>query len=159
MPVSAVDPRVGSRRALKRKVLRYGASSLVATACSEVTFLLLYGVGNTSTTVASVLGWLAGAGPNYWMNRSWAWGRRGRPSLRREVLPYLVVVLTTLGLAVVATGAASSALDSMDVSDLVRTVLVGGVFLLVYVLVFILRFFLFDRLFATPAVDHPDRKP
>lgn len=155
--MSAVDPKTGSRRALKRKVMRYGASSLIATVCSEVTFLLLYGVADTSTTVASVLGWLAGAGPNYWMNRSWAWGRRGRPSLRREVLPYLVVILTTLGLAVVATGAASSALHSMDVPNLVRTVLVGGVFLLVYVLVFILRFFLFDRLFAAPVSTNQDR--
>lgn len=155
--MSAADPRTGSRHALKGKVLRYGASSVVATVCSEVTFLLLYGVANTSTTVASLLAWLAGAGPNYWMNRSWAWGRRGRPSLRREVLPYLAIILVTLGLAVVATGAASSALHSTQVSDLARTVLVGGVFLLVYVVVFILRFLLLDRLFANPSSGPPDR--
>lgn len=157
--MSGTDAAGGPRRVLVRKLLRYGTGSVVATVCSEATFLLLYGVLDTSTSVASVLGWLAGAGPNYWMNRSWTWGRRGRPSLRREVLPYAAVVLLTLVLAVTATGVANTVLRSTDVSGAVRSVLVGGVFLLVYVLVFILRFFLFDRLFATTAQGRPSGEP
>ena len=144
------------RSALVRKVLRYGTGSLVATACSEVTFLLLYGVLSTSTTTASVLGWLAGAVPNYWLNRTWTWGRRGRPSLRHELLPYVAIVLLTLLLAVGATSLVDSALAGAG-SDTVRSVLVGGTFLLVYVLVFLLRFFLFDRLFAQQQDPHPDQ--
>lgn len=139
---------VGSPRSgLLRKVLRYGTGSLVATACSEVTFLLLYGVLGSSTTTASVLGWLAGAVPNYWLNRTWTWGRRGRPSLRHELLPYVAIVAVTLLLAVGATSLVDSALAGTG-SDAVRSALVGGTFLLVYVLVFLLRFFLFDRLFT-----------
>ena len=145
--MSAGSPRGTSGSGLLRKVLRYGTGSLVATACSEATFLLLYGVLSTSTTTASVLGWLAGALPNYWMNRTWTWGRRGRPSLRHELLPYVGIVAFTLLLAVGATAVVDSALAGTR-SDTVRSGLVGGTFLLVYVLVFLLRFFLFDRLFT-----------
>ena len=142
------------RSALLRKVLRYGTGSLVATACSEAVFLLLYGVLSTSTTTASVLGWLAGALPNYWMNRTWTWGRRGRPSLRHELLPYVAIVALTLLLAVGATALVDSALAGTE-SDTVRSALVGGTFLLVYVLVFLLRFFLFDRLFTQRTEETP----
>lgn len=130
------------------KVLRYGAGSIVATICSEVAFLAAYGIADASTTWASVLGWLAGAIPNYLLNRSWAWGLRGRPSLRHELLPYVAIVLVTLVLAIVMTGIADNVVDGLDVSDPVQTLIVGAVFLAVYAVVFVLRFFLFDRLFT-----------
>src|SRR5437867_2587093 len=81
------------------KMLRYGTGSIVATVCSEVTFLILYGPVEASSTVSSVLAWTAGALPNYWLNRSWTWGRRGRPSVARELVPYAAIILGTLGLA------------------------------------------------------------
>lgn len=136
------------RRRLIRRVLRYATGSVVATVCSEVTFLLLYGVLGTSTTLASVVGWLAGAVPNFWLNRTWTWGRRGRPSVRRELAPYVAIVLVTLGLATLATSAAASALTRAGVGGDARSLLVGGTFLLVYVVVFVLRFLLLDRLFG-----------
>jgi putative flippase GtrA len=136
-----------ARRELGTKVLRYAAGSVVATVCSEVTFLLLYGVVHTTPVVASVLGWLAGALPNYWLNRSWTWRRTGRPSLTRELLPYIAIVLGTLLLAAVSTSAVDSALSGTSTSHPVRVLLVGGTFLGVYGLIFLVRFFLLDRLF------------
>lgn len=147
--MSSAEPAGSRRRARLRTLVRYGAGSAIATVCSEVTFLGLYGVLGTSTTTASVLGWLAGALPNYWLNRSWTWQRRGRPSLRREVLPYVAIVLLTLVLAVGATSLADSLLTETAVSATARSVLVGAVFFLVYVLVFVLRFFLLERLFTS----------
>ena len=87
------------------RVFRYGANAIVATVCSQVTFIVLYGWVGVGTTLTSTLAWLAGAIPNYVLNRSWTWGRRGRPSLRREVVPYVAIVLGTLGLAILATAA------------------------------------------------------
>lgn len=131
------------------RVLRYGAGSIVATVCSQTTFLLLYGPAGASTTLSSTLAWLAGAIPNYWLNRSWTWGRRGRPSMTREVLPYAAIVLGTLGVAIVATAAGAAALDGTGVSDAAQTLLVWGIYFMVYVVMFGLRFLLFDRLFGT----------
>lgn len=157
-PASAADLDAGSAysgRSTLGKAVRYGTGSIVATVCSYVAFLLVYGVLDASTTWASIIGWLAGAVPNYVLNRSWAWGVRGRPSLRREILPYVAIVLVTLLLAVVMTGVADRIVDDLDVSHLARTLIVSFVFLGVYGVVFIARFFLFDRLFTgLHAPDH-----
>jgi putative flippase GtrA len=144
-----------ARAGLIGRVLRYGAGSIVATVCSQTTFLVLYGPVHASTTVSSTLAWLAGAVPNYWLNRSWTWGRRGRPSLTRELLPYAGIILGTLGLAIVATAAVAGALDGTSIADPAQTLIVAGTYFLVYVVMFVFRFLLFDRLFA-PKEPQPE---
>ena len=148
-----VGPVVRWRSARLLKLLRFGTNAIVATVCSQTTFLLLYGPLRTSTTVASVAAWFAGAIPNYWMNRSWTWGRRGRPSVRRELAPYAAIVLGTLLLAVLATGTADHVLDGTSVSHAARTLIVTGTYFLVYAVMFVFRFLLFDRLFGSMGAE------
>jgi putative flippase GtrA len=138
----------GMRAGLTGKLLRYGVGSVVATVCSQTTFVVVYGPLHASTTLSSSLAWIAGAIPNYWLNRSWTWGRRGRPSLTRELLPYVAIILTTLGLAILATAGAAAALEGTSIAHPARTVIVAGVYFLVYVVMFVFRFLLFDRLFG-----------
>jgi putative flippase GtrA len=158
---SAPQPR--RRKALWGKVLRYAAGSGVATVCSETTFVLLYGALHATPAVASVVAWVAGAVPNYWLNRSWTWRRRGRPSLTREVLPYLGIILVTLLVAVVATSSVDDMVSGGPVAARVRVVAVGGTYLAVYGVMFLLRFFLLDSLFrragAKPRTSQPDPVP
>jgi putative flippase GtrA len=149
-PAPSVAPATRDRAGLVQKLLRYFTGSVVATLCSEVAFVLLYGVLGTGTIWSSTLSWVAGAVPNFWLNRNWAWQRTGRPSLRGEVLPYAAIVLVTLLLATLATRGAEQWLDGRGVSDSVRVALVAAVFLAVYVVVFVLRYVLLDRLFSRP---------
>jgi putative flippase GtrA len=144
---SSVAPATPGTPRLVPKLLRYFTGSVVATVCSEVVFVVLYGALGIGTAWSSVLSWLAGAIPSFWLNRSWAWQRTGRPSLRREVLPYVAIILTTLLLATVLTHVADVWLHHRGVSSSVRVTLVAGVFLGTYVLVFGLRFLLLERLF------------
>ena len=156
---SARGEDLTARGHLIRKLMRYAAGSVVATVCSYATFVFCYGLVHTGTAVASTIGWLAGAFPNYWLNRSWTWRRRGRPELAKELLPYIAIVLATVLLAVVATSVADSILQRADVSDAWRTVLVSGTFLAVYGVVFLLRFFLLDKLFAHPTPPQAPVEP
>ena len=130
------------------KVLRYASGSVVATVCSELTFVVVYGPLHVGPAWSSFLAWLAGAVPNYWLNRSWTWQRQGRPSLRHEILPYLVIIGLTLLLATLVTRAVDAALTNADIASSARVVLVAGAFLGVYAVMFVLRFFLLDRMFA-----------
>jgi putative flippase GtrA len=136
------------RRVRLRMLSRYVAGSVVATASSEGALLLCYGLLHLSPAMSSVVAWLAGAVPNYWLNRSWTWGRRGRPSLRRELLPYAVIILATVVLAALATEAVDRWLRDDSASSTTRVVLVGGTFLGVYVVMFVVRYVLLDRLFG-----------
>ena len=146
------------RSGLVGRVARYGVGSVVATVCSQVTFLVLYGPVGASTTVTSILAWLAGAIPNYWLNRSWTWGRSGRPSMRKELVPYAAVILGTLCLAILATDLGAALLDRTSISHATQTLLVWGIYFLVYVVMFGFRFLLFDRLFGTSETVSEDRR-
>jgi putative flippase GtrA len=151
-------PAPRDRRGLVGTFVRFGAGSVVATVCSQTTFYLLYGHAGASTTVSSVVAWFAGAIANYWMIRSWTWGRTGRPSLRREILPYATIVLGTLVLAIVATATAAHVLDGR-VSSNTRASLVTATYFCVYVAMFGVRFVLFERLFGrrTPSAERGTR--
>ena len=150
------EPSLASR--FGPKVLRYFGGSLIATACSELAFVVLYGPLGVGTTWASVLGWLAGAVPNYWLNRTWTWQRTGRPSFRRELLPYLVIIGITLALATGVTHGLDALLRHAGTAPSLRVTLVAVAFFGVYVVMFVLRFLLLDRLFARLAAHegtHP----
>jgi putative flippase GtrA len=145
--MSATAPSPLRARWLRwRKLSTYVAGSAVAAGCSELTLVVCYGVLHLSPGWSAVLAWLAGAVPNFWLNRSWTWRQRGRPSLRREVVPYVVIILATLLLAILVTRGVDGALS--DRGSGLRTVLVAGSFLGVYVAMFLLRYLLLDRLFG-----------
>jgi putative flippase GtrA len=157
---SSVAPATADPPRLVQKLLRYLTGSMVATVCSEASFVLLYGVLAVGTTWSSIFAWLAGAVPNFWLNRNWAWQRTGRPSLRREVLPYAVIIVSTLLLATLATHVADVVLYHAGVSHSVRVALVAATFLGTYVAVFALRFVLLERLFTrVPAAESGSPAP
>jgi putative flippase GtrA len=87
---------------------RYTAGSVVAFATSEVTLILCFGTGLMGAALASVVAFLAGAIPNYMLNRSWVWKRRGPVPIRRELVPYVLVSLATLVIGALATSFAAA---------------------------------------------------
>ncbi len=74
------------RSPLGVRVMRFAVSSMFAAATSAVVFALLYVMG-ASTTVCSITAFVAGAIPNWTINRRWTWkvegGRRLRTRDRR----------------------------------------------------------------------------
>jgi putative flippase GtrA len=141
-----------------RVLLRYSASSIVATAISQLAFLACYWIG-TSATVASVIAFAAGAVPNYLLNRRWAWGRTGPAHPTREVLPYVVITLASLVVISFLTTLADAWIRDMTELHSLRTLLAGTAYLAANGFTFILKFVLFDRfVFAVPG-DAGERTP
>lgn len=147
-------PQAAARRSLFIRFTKYTAGSVIATVCSEVTFLLVYGVFHGGSVAASVLGWLAGVVPNYFLNRNWAWGRKGRHDLRREVLPYAAIAVVTVGIASLTTHAAGVLVPRMVSTHWLQVGVVGAVFLATYGVLFAARFMLLDRLFGLARSRH-----
>ena len=84
------------------RIWRYTASSVIAAAASFLVFAGAYALG-AGTVAANVLAFVAGAVPNWVLNRAWAWQRRGRVHVVREVLLYAVVSLLSLAASTAAT--------------------------------------------------------
>jgi putative flippase GtrA len=151
-------PARGRRRSLKLIFTRYTIGSLVAAVATEATLLLTYGPKLLGPEAASVAAWVVGASVNYGLNRWWAWGRRGRARVRRELLPYWGIALTSMALSAWATGVADRLAPGLSPaleSGAPRLVFVGGVFLAVYGLMFVVKFVLFHYFVFAAAGDVP----
>jgi putative flippase GtrA len=145
---------------LRRKRIRlwgrYTGASVVAGIISEVVFVAIYWF-TAAPPVASLLAFVAGAVPNYLMNRYWAWQRRGRPDRSRELLPYVVIVIVTALIAILVTTAADRWVREHVTAHALQVTLVAIAFLATYGTMFVLKFVLFDRfIFVDRAARTPD---
>jgi putative flippase GtrA len=90
---------------------------------------------------------LVGVFPGYFLNRTWTWGRRGRSDVWREIVPYWTTALLSTAIAAAVTGAVNAACagDSRDV----RTVINAAAYMVTYGVLFIVKYAVFQRLFAS----------
>ncbi len=126
------------------RMARYSAGSAVATGISQVVFLALYALG-AGPRVSSVLAYLVGIVPNYQLSRRWAWQRRGRSSWLREVLPYLVVVGTSLVLVTLGTDLAEGWITGLELTRPAEVVAVTLAFAAVNGVMFVTKYLVYDR--------------
>jgi putative flippase GtrA len=135
---------------LTRRMTRYALGSVVALITSVVVFALLLSIG-VGTTVDSVCAFVAGAVPNWVLNRRWAWRRSGRLNVGREVVGYAMISVLALLAASAATGWAHHAVRSVSGHGL-RVALVTAAYVAVQALLFGLKFLAYDRwVFSEPS--------
>ena len=130
--------------ALAARITRYTLGSVVALATSVVVFAILYVVG-AGTTFCSVAAFVAGAIPNWILNRRWAWGVRGQVAFGREVVGYVAVSVLSLVLASLATGLTSHAVRGIPAHHGIRVALVTAAYVLVQVVLFGLKFVVYEH--------------
>jgi putative flippase GtrA len=125
---------------------RFAAGTVVSTACSQLTFVLLFGALDASVAVSGAVAFLAGAVPNFLIHRFWTWRRSGPVGMRRELMPYLAVI-TFSGLVAIGITTGVDRLVGGTLDDhAVRTAVIAVVFSLSYLPLFVLKFALLDRL-------------
>ncbi len=146
--------RVGRSR-VARLFTRFAAGTAVSTACSQLAFVLLFGVLEASATVSGAVAFVAGAVPNFLIHRFWTWQRRGPVGMRRELLPYLAVIIFS-GLVAIGVTAGVDRLIGATINDrALRTVVLVVAFNTSYLPLFILKFALLDRLvFGGEEAEH-----
>jgi putative flippase GtrA len=125
------------------RVWRYTASSVIAAATSAVVFAGAYALG-VGTVTDNVLAFVAGAVPNWILNRSWAWQRRGRVHIRREVVLYAVVSLVSLAASSAATEWASRSAPAITGSPGLRVALVAGAYVATYGVLFVAKYAIYE---------------
>lgn len=140
---------------LRSKLARYTAGSVVAFGTSEIAFVALFAPHLLGAKGSSIAASLIGIIPGYYLNRNWAWGRRGRSHPWREVAPYWATVLISTLAAALAIGAVNDA--ASDWSRAERTVVNAGTYMAVYGVLFVAKFVLFNSVLWKDRT--PDREP
>lgn len=132
-----------------KRLARAAASSMLATVLSQAALISLLWF-EAAPALASAIAFVVGAVPNYFVSRRWAWGRRGKPRVGRELVPYLAVIAVT-GLASVGlTTVAGWFVEPLALPKVWSIVLLDAAFLASYGLVFLVKFTLLDRIVFVP---------
>ena len=131
------------RSPLGARMTRYTVGSIVAAATSAVVFALLYVLG-VGTTPCSVAAFVAGAIPNWILNRRWAWKIRGRVAFGREILAYVAVSAVTLFLTTESTAWTQRQVQSIPAHHGIRVILVTASYLAVFAVLFAARFAVYE---------------
>jgi putative flippase GtrA len=147
-----------ARRAILRRLIRYGSVSAISTATSLVILGLLVGLAAFPAIWANVIATSVGTVPSFELNRRWVWAQRGRRSLVRQVVPFVLLSFAGLIISTIAVHMASTA--ASNASRLVHTVAVEMANVGAYGVLWILQFVLCDRiLFRPTAVGREEAAP
>jgi len=131
-------------RILGWRIARFAISSAVAATTSAIVFALLYVLG-ASTTACSICAFVAGAIPNWTLNRRWTWKVEGKVAFGREILAYIVVSASTLVLLSLATAWTDEQVQSIPAGHGIRVLLVTASYFAVLALLYGVRFFLYQH--------------
>lgn len=127
------------------KVTRYAIGSVVALLTSVVVFALLLDAG-VGTTADSILAFIAGALPNWMLNRRWAWERTGEMDVAREVIGYTLISLVALAASSAGTGWTDTLLrHHLAHQHTLRVLLVTLAYVVVQGLLFVAKYIAYDR--------------
>ncbi|MBV9335589.1 MAG: GtrA family protein [Solirubrobacterales bacterium] len=128
---------------LSARVTRYTLGSIVAAATSAIVFAILYVMG-VGTTACSVVAFIAGAIPNWILNRRWAWRVQGRIAFGREIVAYVIVSALTLFITAETTAWTQRHVQSIPAHHGIRVLLVTASYLAVFAVLFAARFAVYE---------------
>ena len=147
MTASTASPSLRDRLKdpLAQKAMKYSAVSLVGVVCTMVMLAVFYkGVG-MSEVYANILAVCISSIPAYLLNRAWVWGKTGKNSFVREVLPFWVFAFMGLVLSTILVAAAQGYTDRHAESGLKQLAIVQGANLTGFGVLWVARFFVLDR--------------
>ncbi len=131
-----------TRTPLSTRFTKYAMGSVVAFIASNVAFAAFYVLG-ASTTACSVAGFLAGAIPNWILNRRWAWQSQGRPPAR-QIVGYIAVSLIVLVTTSATTGWTNAHVQSIPPHQGLRLLIVTASYVAVTVVLFVAKFAIYE---------------
>ena len=135
-----------------RRLWRYAATSVVATAVSEATIVVVYATGMLSASRAAVVASLAGAVPSYVMSRHWIWPESDRRHAGRQVTAYIAIAVASLAISSVLTGLAAAHVPGGRAA---HDAVVAATYLGTYGLLWVGKFGLYQRVLFRPPRAEP----
>jgi len=127
------------------KLWRYVAVSGISTVLSLLMLYIFYRPVGLSAGWANVVATVIATVPSYYLNRTWAWQRSGRSHFRREVLPFWVIALISLGLSTIVVRFAAHEADHHLHSHSAQTAVVLAANFFTYGVMWVGKFVLFNK--------------
>lgn len=142
-PFSSVVERV--RTPGGRKALRYSLVSVVSVAVSQTSLFLFFAVGHWTAKSANIAACSIGGIPSYYLNRRWAWGKKGRSHFWKEIVPFWTLAFVGLAFSTLAVDVTESWAHDVADSRLVQGLMVNAASFGAFGVLWVAKFFLFNK--------------
>jgi putative flippase GtrA len=149
-----------ARRPDAKKMIRYTMVSVISVVVSEVVLAICFGVLHWSARWSNVTAVVVATIPSYELNRKWAWGKRGKSHLWKEVVPFWTLSFIGLAFSTWSADYAETVVQRHDVSHGMQTLIVAAAALAAWGVLWVGKFIFFNKvLFRThpaelePALD------
>jgi putative flippase GtrA len=134
-----------SRSPFAAKLTKYAIGSVVALVTSVIVFAVMDWMG-VRTGIDSAAAFVAGAIPNWILNRKWAWKMEGRAEFMREILAYTVISVLVWAASTWATGNTQNwATKHIAAGNGLRVIVTTGAYVFVQAVFFVLKFVIYDK--------------
>lgn len=141
-------------------MLRYSFVSVVNTLLGQATLAALFGFAHWSAYRSAFVATIAASVPAFLLYRYWVWRADDSGALARDIIRFVAVMAVTLVVSTYAAGAAESVSRGVTTSRMVQTTLVMGGSMVALLLVWIVRFFLFETVvFGSGAANLSESRP
>jgi putative flippase GtrA len=139
-----------------RKTVRFAAVSVVAILVSQVVNVVGYGAFKWTARTTQLVSFVASTIPSYYLNRAWVWGKNGKSSLRREVVPFWALGIAQLIVSLAYVAWAQGLVENATESHSLRTL--GFLFntLFIYGVMWIGKFFFFNKVLFVHKPHQPE---
>jgi putative flippase GtrA len=139
------------------RFIRYTIVSAFNVAFSVFVLAIVFGVFRVWTEVPSTLfANIVAIPPGYYLTRTWAWGKSGRSHLLKEVVPFWVMTIAGVLLALATSDEARHIGLAHHLSRADRTGLLVVANLLAFGVVWIAKFFALNMLFRESTSSHSE---
>ena len=134
-----------SRTAWTAKLTKYALGSVIALGTSVVVFAVMDWLG-VRTGIDSAAAFVAGAIPNWVLNRKWAWQMSGRVEWLREIVAYTVISVLVWAASTWATGNTQNwASAHFAAGDGLRVIFTTAAYVVVQAVFFVVKFVIYDK--------------
>ena len=127
-----------------KKFLKYSAVSVISVIVNVVMLVFAYGILGWSATPANIFAVGVSAIPSYYLNRAWAWGKRGRSHLLKEVIPFWGLAFLGLVISTIAVREVETSIGHFN--HAVRTLIIVGTNIGAFGVLWIGKFIIFNEL-------------
>jgi len=136
-----------------KKLVRYTLVSIISVIISQIVLVILVGLVKWSAGISNIVATAVGTVPSYELNRRWAWGKKGRGHLWKEVVPFWTLSFIGLAFSTFTADYAEQLAKEHNLSHGALTVVVAFGSLAAWGILWIGKFIFFNKvLFRT----HPD---
>jgi putative flippase GtrA len=129
-----------------RKLVKYTMVSVISVIIGQALLLLAFGVLRWDAAPSNIFAVGVSAIPSYYLNRAWAWGKRGRSHFLKEVLPFWAMAF--LGLAVSTVFVAIAEGRSDHLNRALQSLVVSGASIAAFGTLWIAKFIILNKVLA-----------